>query len=575
MHAGTRGGALMLLALVIALGITSTNALGQLQGQPQGQFQGQLQGQFAGQFPGQPQTQFQPPLQGPPQSQLQGQFQPYPAVQQSAYGQPGPLAPPPFLDESEGEGNIFPRGGPIVPVQGEQPANWSSSDIELIAPAAIDKPPEKPADPPMSAVWRHGVWIESNDKAFKLHPGGRLQYDWVWLDAGDDVQFAPGGVGPIRDGVNFRRVRFAMEGALYEVMEFNVEWDFINTVDDDPATPAVPADVINTPAPTDLWVQVIKLPFWGTIRVGNMKPPLSMEHLTSSRYLPFLERSLGFDAFIGGLDNGFRPGIMFFNASQDDNMTWALGVFKNNTTVFGWNQGDGELDVTGRVTWTPYYEQDGRYMMHLGLGGSHRDLDQDLLRLRARTLLRNGPAPLHTPLLNILLSGDDETIVAPEFAMNCGPWTVQSEYYAVWATDATLPAFGGPAANNGDSYFQSAYVQLLCFLTGEHQPYNRKGGSGAAFGRVIPNSNWTMAAAEDGTRCHGTGAWQVGVRYSWIDLNDQGIAGGTVNDCTVGLSWFLNPNFKVQWNYSVADRSVNGPSDGIVHGGGVRTAFDW
>lgn len=159
--------------------------------------------------------------------------------------------------------------------------------------------------------------------------------------------------------------------------------------------------------------------------------------------------------------------------------------------------------------------------------------------------------------------------------MNCGPWTVQSEYYAVWATDATLPAFGGPAANNGDSYFQSAYVQLLCFLTGEHQPYNRKGGSGAAFGRVIPNSNWTMAAGEDGTRCHGTGAWQVGVRYSWIDLNDQAIAGGTVNDCTVGLSWFLNPNFKVQWNYSVADRSVNGPSDGIVHGGGVRTAFDW
>ena len=78
-----------------------------------------------------------------------------------------------------------------------------------------------------------------------------------------------------------------------------------------------------------------------------------------------------------------------------------------------------------------------------------------------------------------------------------------------------------------------------------------------------------------GNRCSSPGAWQVGIRYSWIDLNDRGIAGGTVNDITVGLNWFINPNLKFQWNYTVADRDVNGASDGFVHGFGMWTAFDF
>jgi phosphate-selective porin OprO/OprP len=427
----------------------------------------------------------------------------------------------------------------------------------------------------MTAVWRHGLWLESKDKAFRFHPGGRVQTDFVWLDADDEVVTGPGGVGNVRDGVNFRRARFAMEGTFWEVIDFNTEWDFINTADVDPTNPAVQGDVINTPAPTDLWIQLTQIPRIGTARVGNVKPPISFEHLTSSRYLHFLERSLAFDAFIGGLDNGFRPGVMMFNHTEDENVTWQLGVFKNNTTVFGWNQGDGEYDITGRLTWTPYYEDNGRHMVHLGLGASHRDLDEDRLRLRARTLLRNGPGPLHTPLLNILLSGDDQSIVVPEFAMNWGPWTVQAEYYAVWVTDATFPATGAAATNFGTAYFQSAYCEVLYFLTGEHRPYNRHGGSGACFTRVIPHSNWFCVRDALGGICHSSGAWQVGVRYSWLDLNDKGINGGIAHDWTIGLNWYLNPNFKVQWNYSIAERDLNGPSDGVVHGFGMRTAFDF
>ena len=72
-----------------------------------------------------------------------------------------------------------------------------------------------------------------------------------------------------------------------------------------------------------------------------------------------------------------------------------------------------------------------------------------------------------------------------------------------------------------------------------------------------------------------SGAWQVGLRYSYIDLNDGPIRGGQLNDVTAGLNWFLNPNFKIQGNYSYGYRTVDAASNGSYHGFGVRFAFDW
>ena len=145
--------------------------------------------------------------------------------------------------------------------------------------------------------------------------------------------------------------------------------------------------------------------------------------------------------------------------------------------------------------------------------------------------------------------------------------------FAVWVADAVFPAAGGGA--RGTPFFQSAYVELLYFLTGEHRPYSRKGGNGAAYTRVVPRSNAFFVRDACGHSCFSLGAWQVGVRYSWIDLNDRGVNGGKVNDVTLGLNWYLNPNLKLQWNYTIANRNVNGPSDGLIHGFGMRTAFDF
>ena len=75
-------------------------------------------------------------------------------------------------------------------------------------------------------------------------------------------------------------------------------------------------------------------------------------------------------------------------------------------------------------------------------------------------------------------------------------------------------------------------------------------------------------------------AWQVGVRYNHLGLNDEGLNGGILDNLTAGLNWYWNPNMKWQFNYSATDRKVAdvasvAAGSGTIHGFGTRLAFDF
>jgi phosphate-selective porin OprO/OprP len=68
---------------------------------------------------------------------------------------------------------------------------------------------------------------------------------------------------------------------------------------------------------------------------------------------------------------------------------------------------------------------------------------------------------------------------------------------------------------------------------------------------VIPNSDFIryVGDPEDKRTCYGPGAWEVAVRLSQVDLNDDGWTGGRNTDFTAGLNWYLTPHLRFTSNY--------------------------
>jgi phosphate-selective porin OprO/OprP len=442
------------------------------------------------------------------------------------------------------------------------------------APASEPEFVEVGKDLSMTGVWRNGLHMETKDKAFRIHLIGRFQFDGVWLDAEENVEFGPNGIGDTLDGVNYRRMRVGAEGTFWEICNFHFEPDFINSFNS--LAPNGTTQTTTAPVPIDNYVEVTQLPLFGNVRIGSIKPEYGFEHLTSSNNLDFLERSFLFDAWEGGLDNGFQPGIDIYNTFADQRIRIANCFTKNNQSIFGFNQGDGEYNWVTRLTALPVYEQEGRYLVHIGCSYSHKDLDQGSYRHRARTTLRNGPSALQTTLADVTLTGDSIDMVIPEFVVVRGPWSVVAEYAGVWTNDVTLATrgfgLGATPLPSATVFYDGFHVEALYFLTGEHRPYNRRM---AFFDRPIPSENFFLIRGEEGI-CRGRGAWQVGARYSQVDFNDAGTNGGIVRDVTLGLNWYLNPNLKFQFNQTITEREIPGvASNGFVYGFGTRMALNF
>ena len=65
-------------------------------------------------------------------------------------------------------------------------------------------------------------------------------------------------------------------------------------------------------------------------------------------------------------------------------------------------------------------------------------------------------------------------------------------------------------------------------------------------GRIVPFRNFLRAGAHSTT---GWGAWQVAVRGSFADYNDDDIFGGVGKSLTLGVNWYWTPYSRLQLNY--------------------------
>jgi phosphate-selective porin OprO/OprP len=469
-------------------------------------------------------------------------------------------------------------------------AAQQSAAPELL-PAAEPAPPVDEDPKKMSGAWGSNGFTAANaDESFQIHVGGRVQLDAVALNANDLV------LGGVRDddALNFRRARLRVDGTMYHTMDWCVEIDFVNGQDFDPTNSGSPVtpfggDVGHVVAPTDLWWYFREVPWVGSVRIGNQKEPIGLEHLCSSRFLDYMERSYLQDAFYGPFNNGFTPGVSFLNHNAAETVTWTLGGYKNTMNVYAYDTGDNEYALDARMSCVPWSACEDRELIHLGIAASYRGLDQDAdpavgnLRIRSRASLRNGPGPLNPNIADTNFAGrifaDNQTLLAPEAAFVLGPWYGAAEYVGGFVNGTTFTPLGAAPLALGQTYFQGSYVHLMYFLTGEHRAYDRHEGR---FTRVTPTRNAFFLPG--GCGLSSLGAWQVGARYGYLDLSDAGIDGGYIQDLTVGLNWFLNPFTKLQFNYVLqevdntqrnAQGAVTAENDGQLHGFGVRFAHDF
>jgi len=418
---------------------------------------------------------------------------------------------------------------------------------------------------PLCTYWDHGLKFISDSEDFDLHVGGNLQWDSVWLNGPIDVLGVPASnaTSTTNSGASLlRRARVKMDGNIYQSFDYSLEFDFANAVNENKGQEApTQENVANSPFPCNVWVQLREVPVFSRLRIGNQVKPIGMTNNTYQGFLPFMERADNMDAFYGPFDEGFDPGISAIGWTESERIAWRYGVYRPLKNASG--VGIDGYTVAGRVTALPIYDDDGRQLLHIGFSSSQGSLVDDEFRIRARPTLRNGPGYSVPVVVDTgSLTGGSKYLLGPELAAVLGPLTLQAEWTGQYFSDVVA----GNGQDQGTVFFHGGYVQILYFLTGEHQEYERNEG---VFGRVIPQDSLRFGEG-------GWGAWQVGARVSYLDLNDKAIHGGDIVDLTVGLNWFLNPNMKIQGNYILADRhGQQGQGDGWFNGLGVRAACDY
>jgi phosphate-selective porin OprO/OprP len=364
------------------------------------------------------------------------------------------------------------------------------------------------------------------------------------------------------DRIFFRRIRLKFEGDLFDTMLYRIQIDF-NTPDSGEMK--------------DVYIGFRDLPLLGTVKIGNHKRPLGHAHLNSSRFNLFIERPLVVEAFN---EDARRMGVSAQNQSDDSAFNWRYGIFAlENVARDGKMIGDSmQLSGNARLWSSPWYDDanDGRRYFHWAISGMLARPDGDIGladtnanggRFRTRGELRSDSRWIDT---GSIAGADWYEVMGLEAILNLGPFQVVGEYQSTWMQRDNFTAGTGPDLN-----FQGGYVYIAYMLTGEHVPYKRSSGT---IDRVQPFENFFVVNTCDGTS-RGRGAWQVALRYSYLNLTDNDIQGGEEDNVTLGLVWYLNPYSSWQFNAVYGDiknrTAVAGFTSGHFTALGARLRVDF
>jgi phosphate-selective porin OprO and OprP len=349
-----------------------------------------------------------------------------------------------------------------------------------------------------------GLSTETANGHFTFQVIGRIQADAAFY--ADDAE-------DLGSGTELRRARLGVQGTFLKHWGYKSEFDF---------------------AGEDVTLADVYLQYLGfdplVFTVGHFKQPFSIDNITSSNDITFMERALTHEAFVPPRRIGAGIGY------GGENWSANAGAFGETADEdAGDNPDGGEADsgisAAGRVTFDPILSD--THLLHVGASLYWRDPGRG-----EETQLNSRPESHITDIrlvdTDVIASVDDVKTYGLEAATVLGPLHAEGEYMrSNVSTVASDFDFGG-------WYFEGGY-----FLTGESRPYDPEEGK---WTRVTPNG------------CHG--AWEVAARYDTVELNDGTIQGGTEDDVGVALNWYPNYYLRFSANYiKVVDQERASASD--------------
>lgn len=283
--------------------------------------------------------------------------------------------------------------------------------------------------------------------------------------------------------------------------------------------------------------------------LGFMTPLSPLENQTANGDIMLLEMSLGSNAFSNtpGSALGLLGQISFIDMFTFSAMVHLAAQDDENDEVssdMGRPQRAGE---ELRLTFAPIHTEDR--VCHFGLFGRYQSLNQalggsgEVLQNNLFSTIPEAQARNTTPLVN---SGNMRArsfnFLAAEVAGLWGPISLQSEYHHV--NVQRVPRIGIDDIHNVQ--FHAWYVETGYVLTGESREYNFDDG---IFGNVKPKNSCI-------------GAWEVVIRLSAIDMIDKNVYGGSEQNVSLGLNWFVNNHVRFVGNYiraNINPTDINNP----------------
>jgi phosphate-selective porin OprO/OprP len=390
--------------------------------------------------------------------------------------------------------------------------------------------------------------IESADGQYSIGLTGRLH-----LDAGDYIRVRPDSpaapVSNLSSGFNARRARIGVTGKAFGDWTYTFIYDAGNSND-------------VTPRGIE-YAQINYRGFKGTILdFGYSDTFFTLDEATSSNDLMFMERSTPSQIGTQFNTGDFRSnaGVRYFN-----DRFW-LGAYGTGPA-----QGQShaltaeQFGAYERGTYQVLRGPD--YSLHLGVAFSEL-LKAPNTGINTPNAITLSDAPeLRIDPTAILTTGGLGSVANPvtggtvynlETAAGYKNFFWQGEYFHY-----ALDRRGLQQAN-----FDGGYGQASWTITGESRKYIPETGSYSA---IIPDRPFSLAEG-------GWGAWELGARLSYIDLNDNftaglplasqpsAVAGGKQTSFTLGLNWYVNSNIRFMLNYVHADidrKSLTAPSTPI------------